>query len=96
MTISLTPGSLSGNQLFLNWVCSESGVDVASGRSWELSYAVGNEPGYAWVTDHFEWTFTMAQTTSFTRGPASCWAKALTYDFKAGYTVVATAGFIVQ
>ncbi len=96
LTISFWPGSLLGQQLFINWMCTQNGADVADGRSWELSYAVGNESGYSWVNDHYEWQFTIPATSVFTSGPATCWSKGLTYDFKSGYTVVAEADFAVQ
>ncbi len=95
-TISLYPGSLKGQQLFINWQCTKDGVSVASGRSWELNYAVGNETGYAWVNDHFEWTFTVYGSSVFTSGPASCVAKGLLYTAKNGYTSVGQATFSVQ
>ncbi len=96
VTVSLWPGSLFGQQLFINWMCTQNGVDVADGRSWELSYAVGNESGYSWVNDHYEWQFVIPTTAVFTSGPASCWAKGLSYSTKFGYTVVAQANFSVQ
>lgn len=96
VTIGLWPGSLLGQQLFINWMCTQNGVDVADGRSWELGYAVGNESGYSWVTDHYEWQFVIPATGVFTSGPASCWAKGLTYSPKRGYTAVAQANFNVQ
>ncbi len=96
VTIGLWPGSLLRQQLFINWVCTQNGATVADGRSWELGYAVGNEEGYSWVTDHYEWQFVIPATAVFTSGPASCWAKALTYSAKRGYTAVAQANFDVQ
>ena len=96
VTISLWPGSLAGQQLFINWVCNQNGAGVADGRSYELSYAVGNEAGYSWVTDHYEWQFVIPATALFTSGPASCWAKGLTYSRRSGYTAAAQANFSVQ
>jgi hypothetical protein len=96
VTVALTPGSIAGKQIFINWMCNQSGQDVASGRSWELNYAVGNESGYAWVTDHFEWTFTVFASPVFAAGPATCWAKGLLYTSKSGYQVVGQVNFTVQ
>lgn len=94
-TVSVWPGG-STQQLFVNWMCTQNGAIVASGRSYELGYAATNEPGYGWSTDHYWWTFSIPVTSVFTAGPADCIARALTYSDKAGYVLVGQVNFSVQ
>lgn len=73
LTISLYPGSYADQRLFLNWICYQNGAQVSHDGTYELHEAVSfGIPGYAFLGDHYDWTFTFSSLQSYTGGAASC------------------------